>query len=61
MIIPESIDYHATINEGADKGSLAGGCSVEWNGYDFSRWGIYCRDGTYVASLRVGSRSLSLG
>ena len=57
MIIRKSTDYHATINEDAEKGSLAGGCSVEWNWYNFSRWGIYCRDGTYSASARVGSLS----
>lgn len=57
VLIRKTTDYRATINEGAEKGSLAGGCSVEWNGYNFSRWGIYCRDGTYADSARVGSLS----
>ena len=49
-------DYHSAINEGDDHGVMAGGTTFEWNGYDFSRWGLFCRTGSYHDNYRVGSR-----
>ena len=54
--LPDNIEYyHSAINEGDDHGVMAGGTTFEWNGYDFSRWGLFCRTGSYHDNYRVGS------